>query len=111
MKTPIEVRSNGSAAGNAFLASFVAICTEFDRKEKEWVEMLESKGFAAAHPDDGWVDRKRHEVHFAYPQFIRPDRLKIGAKVALGTAEKYRIVVIRGQVRSLCLDYWPFKKE
>jgi hypothetical protein len=57
----------------------------------------------ASHPDDGWVDRKGRRntfgyvpeadsVQFAYPQFN--DGVKVGDKIALGWADRWRIVVV-----------------
>jgi len=58
----------------------------------DFAEELQSLGFRAAHPDDGWVDRENNIVQFAYPQLMLT--LRAGDKVALGWADKYRTVYL-----------------
>lgn len=69
------------------------ICNDQQKRHDEWVEYLRGNGIAAAHPDDGWVDRENNTIQFAYPGFGR-NNIKIGALVALGNYKKYRIVKI-----------------
>jgi hypothetical protein len=52
-------------------------------EEDRWVADLRAGGVKAAHPDDGWVDRKRDRVHLCYPQF--DDGVEIGDTIALGS--------------------------
>lgn len=85
--------TNGSDTGNSFAAHFLATCARIDAEEQAWCQRLRDEGIAAAHPDDGWVDRQKNTVRFAYPHFhARP--IEAGAKVALGWPDKYRIVEI-----------------
>lgn len=65
-----------------FVELWRRICDEADTSEREWIANLRDSGFKAAHPNDGWVDRKNNEVHFAYPQFN--DGANAGDKVMLG---------------------------
>jgi len=100
------VKSNGSAEGNSFAASFAQACREAQNAQDKWIAELRSNGVKAAHPDDGWVDRERNTVHFAYPQFN--DGPGVGDKVALGQPDKYRIVTITRAASGLVLDRWAF---
>lgn len=86
--------------------SFIAICQEAQKKEDIWIEKLRESGVAAAHPDDGWVNRKENSVHFCYPIF--DDGVIVGEKIALGDADKFRIVEVCGR-KSGILNYWFFK--
>jgi hypothetical protein len=67
-----------------FAQLWADICIEGERKEKEWIAALRSHGVKAAHPNDGWIDREKNELHFCYPQFN--DGAGIGDIVALGWA-------------------------
>src|SRR4051812_15076789 len=49
---------------------------------RRWVESLRYQGIKAAHPDDGWVNRRESKVHLAYPDF--DDGLDRGDLLALG---------------------------
>lgn len=71
--------------------------------------MLRRAGIKAAHPDDGWVDRKKNTIHFAYPQFN--DGAGIGDKIALGWSDKWRIVTILGRADGLLLERWAFSSN
>lgn len=64
----------------------------YNSAQNEWVHMLRSKGIRAAHPDDGWVDRKENSIMFAYPEF--DDVVWVGSHMALGDHRSYRIVVV-----------------
>jgi len=76
----------------AAMARWAEICHEGDHKEDDWIATLRAKGVKAAHPDDGWVDRKENSVHFAYPQF--DDEVKVGDTIALGRDDKFRLVTV-----------------
>lgn len=65
-----------------FVALWHQICDEQDADQRKWVDSLRASGFKAAHPNDGWVNRKDNEVYFAYPQFN--DGAAIGDLVMLG---------------------------
>lgn len=93
---------------------FARLMAQTDRRmaeeEGEWVARLRADGVKAAHPDDGWVDRHLNEVYLCYPQFN--DGLGIGARLALGWPDRYRIVRVTGS-RALTIDpsmiYWRFE--
>ena len=59
-----------------------------------WVASLIEQGYAAAHPDDGWVDRRKNQVGLAYPLF-RSGKINVGDKIALGNYITWRSVVVR----------------
>jgi len=66
--------SGGRVTGNDEAGAVVArAMAETDRDYKRqtdaWVAWLRSLGVKAAHPDDGWVDRRKSEVHLCYPYF------------------------------------------
>ena len=65
-----------------FVALWHQICDEKDADQRRWVTALREAGFKAAHPNDGWVNRKDNEVFFSYPQFN--DGAGIGDLVMLG---------------------------
>lgn len=88
-----------------FVEQFAQICMDSQRKLDEWITKLKNGGIRAAHPDDGWVDRKLNRVHFAYPHF--DDGVSIGDKIALGQEWEWRIVEITGKHNGL-LFYWTF---
>jgi len=71
------------------------IATERKENELKWIEELRAQGIKAAHPDDGWVDRKINKVSFCYPQFN--DGVFIGDIIALGTYEEWRLVKVTEQ--------------
>lgn len=75
-------------------------CIESDKKEDEWIEQLREQGVKAAHPDDGWVDRRENSVFFSYPQFY--DGVSVGDKIALGwPTGKTRIVKVTGTKKGI----------
>lgn len=66
-------------------------------EQQKWIADLRSIGIKAAHPDDGWVDRKKAEHHdfvqFVYPQF--DDGVAVGDKIALGWPDRYRVRTVQ----------------
>ena len=67
--------------------------------ESAWIKGLREKGVKAAHPDDGWVNRKENTIKFVYPQFF--DNPQVGYLVALGWPwEKTRIVRLTEEVET-----------
>lgn len=66
----------------AFAELWVNICLDSQRQHDRWVSDLRAQGVKAAHPDDGWVDRERDSVQFAYPQF--DDGPQVGDVIVLG---------------------------
>lgn len=80
----------------SFVQTWIDICREGHRKEQAWLEELRRLGIKAAHPDDGWVDRRKNSVFFCYPYFnLHPE---VGDRIALGNYKKWRIV----QVTKIC---------
>ncbi|MEO6146544.1 MAG: hypothetical protein ABIT70_05725 [Sulfuriferula sp.] len=95
-----------------FVAVWHQICDKQAADERELIAGLRKAGFKAAHPNDGWVNRKDCEVYFAYPQFN--DGAKGGDLVMLGwpfDKKSWRTVRLvscrRGFVGGL--EYWLFK--
>ena len=93
--------SNGSVEGNAFQSLWGQVCRDSHEREQQWIRGLRAAGIKAAHPDDGWVNRKDNTVSFQYPQFN--DGVKDGDLIALGWPDKYRIVRVTKATRS---DKW-----
>ena len=87
------MKTNGSAAGENFAATYAQVCREYCDGHLAWIRVLQEQGVAAAHPDDGWVNRKENCVHFCYPHFIEAGDLE-GRIVALGDHTKHRLVRI-----------------
>lgn len=80
------------------------------KKLSKWIDELREKGYKAAHPNDGWVDREKKEIHFLYPQFN--DGVKIGSKVMLGWDDNshLRPIEIIGKRESLLgMIWWKFE--
>jgi hypothetical protein len=65
-------------------------------EQAAWIAALRAAGIAAAHPDDGWVDRRRQTLELVYPDFN--DGVQIGSRVALGRPDRYRVVRLTGLV-------------
>ena len=82
---------------------------ELNQKHEEWVAKLRAEGFKAAHPNDGWVDRKNNELQMAYPDFN--DGMGVGDKVMLGWHDQgHRPAVITGIRHSVFnLTFWKFE--
>lgn len=95
--TGIVARSNGSAAGDRFLAGFAKACQEqADNKRfcTDW--LIRHYDVQAMHSDDGWVNRERNYVQLCYPVFnLRP---QAGDLIALGHPWGYQDGV-RGEYR------------
>ena len=98
-----------------FVAHAHAIVDKMKAEEEQWIEDLRKQGFKAAHPNDGWVDRERKEVHLQYPQFN--DGVKQGDRIMLGWAsqpDKNVAVVITAIRRSSGfsdMTYYGYKEE
>lgn len=88
-KTGVVARSH-DATGDRILQTFAAICEQRKQDETAWISALRTAGVKAAHPDDGWVDRKANVVQLQYPRFN--DGVAVGDMVALGDQERYRLV-------------------
>lgn len=89
-------------AGERFLTDLAVAWHRHAERVAAWVEELRAAGYVAARSDDGWVDRDRHIVTFAYPHFL--DTLAPGAKVALGTPGEWRTIVLVAEYHGLKLD-------
>lgn len=68
---------------------------ESRRLEEEWINSLKEEGFKAAHPNDGWVDRKNNTVILTYPYFN--SGINIGDKVMLGSSYSYIVSGVPSQ--------------
>lgn len=79
-----------SVGDAAFLARWADICHDAQVAEDAWIAKLRADGVKAAHPDDGWVDRKENVLQLIYPHFN--DGAEVGSTVALGSPESYRLV-------------------
>ena len=82
------------------------ICDDQESAQHRWVAGLRERGFKAAHPNDGWVDRENNEINFNYPQFN--DGAGVGDLVMLGqhfsNPEELRPVRLTGSVKSVFFD-------
>ncbi|MDD3040057.1 F-BAR domain-containing protein [Bacteroides sp.] len=78
--------------GVEFMKAFDNIVRERMEAEKEWIKSLRKRGIKAAHPDDGWVNKEHNIVFLSHPQFF--DGVNIGDTIALGDADKYRLVKV-----------------
>lgn len=66
----------------SFIHTYNEIGKKMEDEEKLWVASLKEQGVKAAHPDDGWVDRKNNTVLLQYPQF--DNGVEVGDTIALG---------------------------
>lgn len=94
-----------------FVDSFRAISEESDRNEEKWVEKLKKFGIKAAHPNDGWNNRKDNECSFSYPYFNLG--VKVGDQIALGDCEDFVVVTVvnikRGLLGTTYYEYHDYK--
>lgn len=80
------------------------IANDMQGEHDKWIASLRAQGVKAAHPDDGWVDRKANTIQFAYCQFN--DGAKAGDLMALGWPQgrcarpQHRIVRLIESVRA-----------
>ena len=79
-------------AGQDFIMGYEKSKKEIEEKTAIWVEKLRSLGVKAAHPDDGWHKREKHNFGLSYPYF--DNGVKVGDMVALGDYEKFVVVVV-----------------
>ena len=76
---------------------------------RQWINKLISRGIAAAHPENGWVDRKKNKITLQYPYFISKP-LVVGSYMAIGDADNYRIVRIIGYEKNMfSMEYYYFR--
>lgn len=94
-KTVVEHTDEfGTVQGDAdFVGLWIGIGNQMREEQDRWIAGLRTMGVKAAHPDDGWVDRKkadRHDfVQFVYPQF--DDGVSQGDLIALGWPGQFRV--------------------
>lgn len=75
-----------SSAAADFHKIWNQVIDEGKAQEIKWISQLRQAGYKAAHPNDGWVDRKRNTITFCYPQFN--DGYKVDDLVMLGWASE-----------------------
>jgi len=91
-----------------FVKQWHEICDEHETKKNTWIKELRAVGFKAAHPNDGWVNREKNEIYFAYPYFN--DGADIGDKVMISfSPDSTRPVRLIGSRCGLMLTYWKFE--
>lgn len=84
----------------SFYVLYAAIRDNMLRDREAWISALRAAGVKAAHPGDGWVNRKDNEVQFVFPHFN--DGATVGDLVALGWPQggdskpRHRIVRLVG---------------
>lgn len=88
----------------AFGERWVKICADHESKKNSWVQKMLELGCAAAHPDDGCVDRRQNTVFLCYPYFERKP-VKIGDRIALGDADKHRVVIVTEIIKPFIMDH------
>ena len=92
------------------VARWHKICDDSAKEKTAWIRHLRELGFKAAHPNDGWVDRDKNTVLFAYPQFN--DGAEVGDKVMLGWPsddnEKLRPVRLTGKIIGMFTERFAF---
>lgn len=113
MKTYTDSNGATISGDDKWVNSWIAIDKKQVKDEKSWVDKLRENGIKAAHPDDGWVDRKNNEVQFCYPQFN--DGVKIGDLIALGWHfdDSFRVVKVIGTRKNRLFSdmiYYAFKE-
>lgn len=92
--------------------TFAEVFARVVRKQEEdmdsFIRHLRAKGIAAAHPDDGWVNREANELVMQYPWFN--NGISKGSIIALGWPEKWRTVRITGKRTNVFgMTYWKFE--
>jgi hypothetical protein len=99
----MEFCARGEAS---FMETWVKIVREGRDQEQAWIDELRARGFKAAHPNDGWVDRERSILTFCYPQF--DSGAGAGDLVMLGWAsdpKSWRPVMLTEDVSTTWLGY------
>lgn len=107
--------SDEGIRGNpSLIAECSKIATKMALEQAEWVDGLRARGVKAAHPDDGWVNRDKSQLHFCYPQFN--DGAAVGDVVALGSPQwgsvepRTRLVrLIARDVSMFGIEWWKFE--
>jgi len=103
----------GTVRGDpSIVALWHQIGREMDDEQNAWIAELRKQGVKAAHPDDGWVDRKNNTLQFTYPQFN--DGAQAGDLVALGSPpgpfkSHTRLVRLTEHKRTTFSEHWAFE--
>jgi hypothetical protein len=87
-----HIRSNGDAVANEFVTLYAKEAQKQIFDNEQWIKLLYKKGYKAAHPDDGWVNRKDNYVQLSHPHFVL--HIEVGDLIALGTPINYRTVKV-----------------
>ena len=108
-----EMKNSLRSSDESMVKSWHQIIDDYSFSEWLWIEGLRKAGFKAAHPNDGWVDRKNNVVQLVYPQFN--DGADIGDLVMLGwhnNPQRCRPVRLIGKRNSMFCNsvvYWSFE--
>jgi hypothetical protein len=73
--------------------NFEEITIKQNIETQQWINFLISLGVKAAHPDDGWVNREKNSIKFAYPHFN--NNPKVGDVICLGWANHNKNRLVR----------------
>jgi hypothetical protein len=111
VKTPvsgIQVRF-GECCDPGFIETWNAVRQQMADEQQIWIANLREQGVKAAHPDDGWVNRKENFVYLEYCQYN--DGLKVGDVLALGWPGDHRLVRITEKEEDSMFGqvYWHFE--
>ena len=90
-----------------FVSLWVDACMKIQCERDLWVASLRKMCVAAAHPDDGWVNREENRLQLVNPHFN--DGVGVGSLVALGSPAKHRLVELIGSTEGCFHDVWEFK--
>lgn len=108
-----QMKNNITGRTPALTASAHRIVDNMQSEEEQWVAGLRKRGFKAAHPNDGWVDRVNKELNLCYPQF--DDGVEPGSMVMLGWPRdektKDNVPVIITEVKKHMLGDDTYKYE
>lgn len=110
--TQLEVKSNGSQAGDAFVQAYELVTARAAASNKEWTEyLMATLNPSIIHPDDGWVNHDLNEVHPCYPSYFREPVQ--GDVFVLGTYNKFRVVKYTGFRQSALggFKYYKFTED
>lgn len=88
------------------VATFADVYRQMREDDRAWIARLRAEGYKAAHPNDGWVDRKKNIITFCYPHYN--DGAKAGDLVMLGwSCERWnRPVRLLGPATGLAGGNW-----
>ena len=96
--------TDGSTAALDFVRGWNEAVDNDKRSYAGWFEKLRAEGFGAAATDDGHVNRPASRLTLFFGcnpyGFTDEGKLGFGSKVALGTPDKYRVVVLLHHIPS-----------